>query len=101
MPDHIHLILTPAQDVSLEKAIQYIKGGFSFLLKSKFDVWEQGKNESQIRTHEKFKACKTYIEENPVRKRIVERADLYPFSSAGKRDLVDGCPPWLAQEARG
>jgi putative transposase len=29
MPDHVHLMLTPAPDVSLEKAMQYIKGGFS------------------------------------------------------------------------
>jgi putative transposase len=33
MPDHFHLIVTPAGDVSLEKAIQYIKGGFSFRAK--------------------------------------------------------------------
>jgi REP element-mobilizing transposase RayT len=34
MPDHTHLLLTPAPDISLEKAMQYIKGGFSFRLKS-------------------------------------------------------------------
>jgi putative transposase len=39
MPDHVHLILTPAPEVSLEKAMQYIKGGFSFRLKSKVAVW--------------------------------------------------------------
>jgi putative transposase len=32
MPDHVHLLLTPAPDVSLEKALQYVKGGFSFRL---------------------------------------------------------------------
>jgi putative transposase len=26
MPNHVHLLLTPAPDVSLEKAMQYIKG---------------------------------------------------------------------------
>src|ERR1700757_853907 len=41
MPDHAHLLLTPAPEVSLEKAMQYIKGGFSFRLKSKLDVWER------------------------------------------------------------
>src|SRR5258708_40116291 len=30
MPDHFHLIVTPAADVYLEKAGLYIKGGFSF-----------------------------------------------------------------------
>jgi putative transposase len=40
MPDHLHLLLTPAPDVSVEKAVQFIKGGFSFRLKSKQPVWE-------------------------------------------------------------
>jgi len=34
MPDHLHALLTPAPDVSLEKAMQYIKGGFSFRLRA-------------------------------------------------------------------
>ena len=29
MPNHFHLLITPSEDVSLEKAIQFIKGGFS------------------------------------------------------------------------
>jgi len=27
MPDHLHLILTPGDDTSLERAMQFIKGG--------------------------------------------------------------------------
>ena len=46
MPDHLHAILTPAPEVSLEKAMQYIKGGFSFRLKSKLDVWTKSFNDS-------------------------------------------------------
>jgi putative transposase len=30
MPDHFHALITPAPDVSLEKAVQFIKGGFPF-----------------------------------------------------------------------
>ena len=30
MPDHVHLLLTPAPEVSLEKSVQFVKGGFSF-----------------------------------------------------------------------
>jgi REP element-mobilizing transposase RayT len=29
MPDHIHVLLTPAEEISLERAMQFIKGGFS------------------------------------------------------------------------
>ena len=56
MPDHFHAVLTPAADVSLEKAMQFIKGGSSFRLKSKLDVWERGFNESQILSAEKSEA---------------------------------------------
>ena len=49
MPDHLHALLTPAPDVSLEKAVQFIKGGYSFRLKSKLDVWSRSFNETQIR----------------------------------------------------
>jgi putative transposase len=48
MPDHVHLLLTPAEDVFLEKSMQFIKGGYSFRLKSKLDVWERSFNEVQI-----------------------------------------------------
>ena len=30
MPDHVHALITPAVEVSLEKAIQFMKGGFRF-----------------------------------------------------------------------
>jgi putative transposase len=71
MPDHFHAIITPAADVSLEKAVQYIKGGFSFRLKSKRDVWMKAFNESQILSADKFTSTVTYIEQNPVRRGLV------------------------------
>jgi putative transposase len=82
MPDHFHALITPAPDVSLEKAMQFIKGGFSFRLKSKLDVWMRSFNESQISTEEKFMSCVRYVEENPVRKGLVAAAGEYAFSSA-------------------
>ncbi len=32
MPEHIHLLLTPALEVTLERAIQLIRGGYSHAL---------------------------------------------------------------------
>jgi putative transposase len=84
MPEHFHAVITPAADVSLEKAMQFIKGGFSFRLKSKHEVWMRSFNESQILTEEKFVSCVRYIEENPVRRGLVSTAQAYPFSSAGR-----------------
>ena len=82
MPDHFHALIPPAPDVSLEKAMQFIKGGFSFRLKSKLDVWMRSFNESQISTEEKFMSCVRYVEENPVRRGLVAAAGEYAFSSA-------------------
>jgi len=39
MPDHVHALLTPAAEISLERAMQFIKGGFSYRLKSRPPVW--------------------------------------------------------------
>jgi putative transposase len=97
MPDHLHMLLTPACDVSLEKAVQLIKGGFSFLLKSKLDVWERGYNEVQVKSPEQFETFHTYIEGNPVRARLVPAAGEYQHSSAASRQSVDECPGWLAR----
>jgi putative transposase len=29
MPEHVHLLLTPAHDVTLERVVQLIRGGYS------------------------------------------------------------------------
>ena len=95
MPDHLHVLLTPAPEVSLEKSMQFIKGGFSFHLKSKLDVWQRGFNESRIRDAKKFNECKRYIEENSLQTGLVGQSELYAFSSAGREELVDRRPDWL------
>jgi putative transposase len=91
MPEHFHALITPAAEVSLEKAMQFIKGGFSFRLKSKHDVWLRSFNESQVSTEEKFLSCVRYIEENPVRRGLVATPKDYRFSSAA-RGALDAMP---------
>jgi putative transposase len=91
MPDHFHALITPAPDVSLEKAMQFIKGGFSFRLKSKHEVWMRSFNESQIMSEEKFMSCVRYIEDNPVRRGLVATPEAYGFSSAA-RGTMDPIP---------
>lgn len=56
---HFHLILTPALDVPLEKALQYIQGGFSFHVKKELGfaslVWEESFTNHRIRDAEDMK----------------------------------------------
>jgi putative transposase len=94
MPDHFHALITPAVDVSLEKAMQFIKGGFSFRLKSKLDVWMRSFNESQIMSAGKFVGCVRYIEENPVRRGLAPAPERFQFSSASS-DQLDPIPDHL------
>ncbi len=46
MPEHIHLLLTPANEVTLERVVQLIKGGYSHKFGSEFgrkkEVWQEG-----------------------------------------------------------
>ncbi len=95
MPDHVHLLFTPAPEVSLEKAMQYLKGGFSFRLKSQWDVWERGYNEERVVDRLAYPKMKTYIEQNPVRAGLSPTPEAYEFSSAGRGDSVDPRPAWF------
>jgi putative transposase len=95
MPDHLHAILTPAPDVSLEKAVQFIKGNFSHRVKSKLPVWTPSFKETQIRNSEGFESFRHYIHQNPVRATRAAIAEAFPSSSAGRQHLVDPAPEHL------
>jgi putative transposase len=45
MPDHVHLILAPKPTTSLERAMQFIKGGYSHRYMketaSRMEIWER------------------------------------------------------------
>jgi len=95
MPDHVHALLTPAPDVSLEKAVQFIKGNFSHRLKSKLPVWTPSFNESRVCDSAAFDSFQHYIHQNPVRANLVLTAEAFPFSSASRHDPIDPPPAHL------
>jgi putative transposase len=95
MPDHIHLLITPAPNVSIEKAMQFIKGGFSFRLKSKMPVWEDSFMKRRIEDARDFDAHRDYIHANPVRAHLAENPEDFPFSSAHARQTADPAPAHL------
>ncbi|HEY1993551.1 MAG TPA: transposase [Edaphobacter sp.] len=95
MPDHIHLLLTPAPEISLEKAMQYIKGGFSFRLKSKLDVWERSYDSRRIIDTNDYTIHQTYIHQNPIRANLASEPSLYPNSSANPTHPSDPAPTHL------
>jgi putative transposase len=95
MPDHLHALITPAPEVSLEKAIQFMKGGFSFRLKSKFAVWERGHFDKRVPDKQAYGGCIKYIHSNPVAARLAVEDGAYIFSSAARPNDVDPAPEWF------
>src|SRR6185437_7767764 len=84
MPDHLHLLLTP-QNITLERAMQLIKGGFSHRLGSNFPVWQRGFTDHRVRDRADFEARRRYIHRNPVEAGLVQFAEDYAFSSAFRK----------------
>ncbi|HEV2400356.1 MAG TPA: transposase [Candidatus Sulfotelmatobacter sp.] len=97
MPDHIHVILTPK--TSLEKSVQFIKGGFSYRAKkelgSNMEVWQKGFSDHRIRDASDYRIHQIYVQQNPVRKHLCERAEDYPYSSARPGFDLDPAPQGL------
>ena len=101
MPDHIHVLLTPSPEVSLEKAVQCIKGGFSFRLRSRAEVWGRGRFDRRIGSGSDYEACVRYIHQNPVRARLAISSEEFLFSSARGTHDVDPAPDWFVLSIQG
>ena len=84
MPDHVHLILTP-QQITLERAMGLIKGGFSHRLSSSFPVWQRGFTDHRIRDAAEYQTRLAYLLMNPVRAGLAAAPELYPYSSAYRK----------------
>jgi putative transposase len=96
MPEHVHLLLTPADEVAIERAIQLIKGGYSHALgetiERRREVWQRGFTDPRIRDSQDFAHHQTYIHQNPVARRLVSQAGMYRYSSAFSGYKLDACP---------
>jgi len=83
MPDHVHLLMTLPGDVTIERAMQFIKGGFSYRLKKEFgylgEVWQRGFSEVRITDGQSFLQHRAYIVRNPVKARLVDSAEKWPY----------------------
>jgi len=93
MPDHLHVLLTPGETTTLEKAMQMIKGGSSHRMGQDrphpFPIWHAGFHDRWIRNAKEYRECKLYIEQNPVVAKMVERAASYALSSASGHYRLD------------
>jgi putative transposase len=99
MPDHIHLFLAPKPALALERAMQFIKGGYShrFMKEtgSRMEIWERSFTNHRIRDAFDYEKHRSYIRLNPVRARLVERPQDYRYSSAHPGFSLDEVPQRL------
>jgi len=95
MPEHFHVLLTPGETTSLEKAIGLIKGGSSFeigkALRMRFPVWHEGFTEHGIRDAEDYEIHVRYIQSNPVKAGLARDPKDYPYCSMNGKYRLD---PW-------
>ena len=96
VPDHFHLLVAPMQTVSLEKSMQFIKGGFShrFMKEtgSRTEIWERSFTNHRIRDERDYEQHRQYVWTNPVRAKFVEIPEAYPYCSAYPGSALD-VPP--------
>jgi putative transposase len=71
MPNHFHVLMTVPEQMTVEKAMQLIKGGFSFRAKRELgfqgEIWKRGFSDVRIVDELSFNQHRTYIDSNPVK----------------------------------
>jgi putative transposase len=103
MPDHLHLILTP-NDITLERAVQFIKGGYSHAVGQtgrKREIWQKGFTDHRIRDAGDYQKHREYIHQNPVHARLCLQPQQYTYSSARSGWQLDEVPQRLKPLAFG
>jgi len=95
MPEHLHVLLTPAPNQTIERCAQCIKGGFSHEVRAQFagEIWQVGFHEHRIRDGEDFQRQLGYIAANPGKRDLVD----WGFVHTRFLDRLDPMPAWFEQ----
>jgi putative transposase len=90
MPEHLHVLLSPAENQTIERCAQCIKGGFSHEVRAKFagEIWQVGFHEHRVRDGEDFRRQLGYIAANPGKRGMVN----YLFVHTRFLDRLDPVP---------
>ncbi len=97
MPDHLHAIISAR--VTIKKAGQFVKGGFSFRAKKELgyphNIWQPGFYDHRIRDFDEYCVYKKYVAFNPVKRGLVITPQDFPYSSASGKFPLDVLPQGL------
>jgi putative transposase len=91
MPNHLHILMTIPGETSIEEAMQFIKGGFSFRARHELgfhgEIWQRGFSDVHITDQLSFSQHQEYIRNNPVRAGLANSPDEYPFGATHLKNL--------------
>jgi putative transposase len=83
----------------LERALQLIKGGFSYRANKELNfrgkIWQPSFHDRRVRDAEEYGGFRQYIWQNPVKRGLVVTAGSYPYSSAYPGVPLDEVPQRL------
>jgi putative transposase len=92
MPDHLHVIITP-QGITLERAMQLIKGGYSYAVgktgRVSLEIWQPGFSDHRIRDEADYLRHREYIYQNPVCAGLCVAPEEFEYSSANPKYELD------------
>lgn len=97
MTNHIHLLLTPSAENSIQRVIQHLGRQYVQYINKHYgrsgSLWEGRYKGSLVPEDHYLLSCYRYIELNPVTAGMVEKPEEYPWSSfhcngVGKPDLL-------------
>jgi putative transposase len=99
MPDHFHILITVEGEMTIERAVQFIKGGFAFRAGKELGfsapVWQRGFSEVRIYDSQAIERVKEYIALNPVKRGMAANPAEYLYSSAHGGSELDEVPQGL------
>jgi putative transposase len=99
MPNHFHLLITPT--LTLERAMQLIKGGFSYRARKELgfagEIWQPSYYDRRVRAAEDYANFKCYIHQNPVKRGLAKAPREYPYSSAHPAFVMDEIPDCMTR----
>ena len=85
MPNHVHLILSPEDEVGLRRALAGAHRRYAGLIRARRNrpgTFWQGRYAAVAMDEDHLKAAYRYVVRNPVRARLVNHARDWPWSSA-------------------
>jgi REP element-mobilizing transposase RayT len=93
MPEHLHLIILPQNKKTVSQIMHSLKSytakKINNLLGRSGKIWQDGFYERIIRNENDLREKAIYIENNPVRERLVEEPEKYFYSSTRYSEKMD------------